>query len=55
VVLAAAVLVTDALSNGYSNYVLSTADGVTVGRVAVVVIGALAVATVVAAPRLWRR
>jgi hypothetical protein len=55
VLLAAAVLVCDALANAYSNYVLSPGSGITLGRAAVVVIAALAVAMVAAAPRLWRR
>jgi hypothetical protein len=51
--LASVVLVTDALANGYANFVLSTDPGVTIGRVAVAIVGVLAISLIAAMPRLW--
>lgn len=51
--LACAVLVTDAAANGYANYVLDDAGGLTVGRVGQAVISVLALASALAAARLW--
>ncbi|RKR86152.1 hypothetical protein BDK92_0374 [Micromonospora pisi] len=55
--LGCAVLVTDAVANGYANYVLDPAVGVTVGRIGQAVITVLAVVLVVLTPRLrpWLR
>ena len=47
------VLVTDAAANGYANYVIDASAGLTAGRVGHGVISMLALALVVAAPRLW--
>ncbi|MEV5694609.1 hypothetical protein [Micromonospora globbae] len=52
-VLACAVLVTDAAANAYANYALDPAPGVTPGRVGQAVITLLALALVGAAP--WLR
>lgn len=52
-VLGCAVLVTDAVANGYANYVIDAASGLTAGRVGQAVISVLAVALVTTAPRLW--
>ncbi len=52
-VLGCAVLVTDAVANGYANYVTDTASGLTAGRVGQAVISVLAVALLTTAPRLW--
>ena len=46
------VLVTDAAANGYANYVIDASAGLTVGRVGHAVISVLALALVVAAPRM---
>lgn len=46
------VLVSDAVANGYANYVLDAAPGITLGRIGQAVITALAVALVAAAPRV---
>ena len=46
------VLVTDALANGYANYVVDRAGGVTPGRVGQAVITALAVALLLAGSKL---
>jgi len=54
VVLAVAVLVSDAAANGWANYVLDPASGVTVGRVGQAGITVLAVAVCATTPRLWR-
>ncbi len=54
VVLAVAVLVTDAAANAWANYALDPAAGVTAGRVGQAVITVLAVALLVATPVLWR-
>ena len=54
VVLAVAVLVTDALANGWANYALDPAGGVTAGRVGQAVVTALALTLAVTAPRMWR-
>jgi uncharacterized membrane protein YvlD (DUF360 family) len=53
-VLGAFILITDALANGYANYVVDAAGGVTPGRIGQAVISALAVALVVALPRTLR-
>lgn len=50
--LGCAVLVTDAVANGYANYVLDSAPGITLGRIGQAFITALAVALVAAAPRV---
>ena len=54
VVLAVAVLVSDAAANAYANYGLDPSSGVTTGRVVQALVTVLAVAMVVVAPRLWR-
>jgi hypothetical protein len=54
VVLAVAVLVTDALANGWWNYALDPAGGVTAGRVGQAVITALALVVTVLAVPMWR-
>ncbi len=54
VVLAVAVLVSDAIANGWANYVLDPAVGVTVGRVGQAVITMLAIAACAFGPQLWR-
>ncbi|MGC4839544.1 hypothetical protein ACLQ3D_34060 [Micromonospora vinacea] len=51
-VLGCAVLVTDAAANGYANYVLDPAGGVTPGRIGQAVITALAVGLVALSPWL---
>lgn len=51
-VLACAVLVTDAAANGYANYVLDQDPGMTVGRAAQAVITVLAAALVAWSPRI---
>ncbi|MEV6373722.1 hypothetical protein [Micromonospora musae] len=50
--LGCAVLASDAAANGYANYVLETAPGVTPGRIGQAVITALAVALIAVAPRV---
>ena len=55
IVLAALVAGTDALLNAYANLVLVPPDQATTGLVGAGVVGALAVATVLAAPWLWPR
>ena len=45
------VLASDAVANGYANYVLDTAPGVTLGRIGQAIITALAVALIASAPR----
>jgi hypothetical protein len=56
-ILGCAVLVSDAAANAYANYVLDPAPGITAGRVGQAVITVLAVALVIAAPRVrpWLR
>lgn len=54
VVLAVVVLVTDAVANGYANYALDPAVGITPGRVGQAVITVLALAALALAPSLWR-
>ncbi|WP_299957588.1 hypothetical protein [uncultured Modestobacter sp.] len=54
VVLAVAVLVTDAAANGWANHVVDTSAGITVGRVGQAVITGLAVAALAWAPAAWR-
>lgn len=54
VVLAVAVLVSDAAANGWANYVLDPASGVTVRHVGHGVVSAIAIAVCAATPRLWR-
>lgn len=51
-VLGCVVLATDAMANGYANYVLDGTEGVTAGRIGQAVVAVLAVALVVAAPRI---
>ena len=46
-------LVSDAVANGYANYVIDAASGLTAGRVGQAVISVLAVALLTTAPRLW--
>lgn len=53
VALAVTVLVTDAAANGWANYVLDTAGGVTVGRVGQAFIAVLTIGACAAAPHLW--
>ena len=53
-VLALVVLVSDAVANAWANYVLEDAEGVTLGRIGSAVVAALALASVLLAPRLWR-
>ena len=54
VVLAVVVLVSDAAANGFANYVLDHAVGLTAGRVGHTVITMLAIGVCAAAPQLWR-
>lgn len=54
VVLAATVLVSDAVANGWANYALDDSVGVTTGRVGDAVTTVLADALVIAQPRLLR-
>ncbi len=54
VVLAVAVLVSDAAANGWANYALDPASGVTPGRVGQAVITLLALALLAVTPLLWR-
>lgn len=54
VVLATAVLISDAAANGWANYALDDTAGITTGRVGQAVITVLAIALVIALPRLWR-
>lgn len=54
VVLAVVVLGSDAAANGFANYVLDRAVGVTAGRVGHTVIMMLAIGVCAAASRLWR-
>ncbi|MEU8264730.1 hypothetical protein AB0C02_29440 [Micromonospora sp. NPDC048999] len=49
--LGCAVLASDAAANGYANYMLDTAPGITPGRIGQAVVTALAVALIAAAPR----
>lgn len=44
------VLASDAMANGYANYVLDTAPGITPGRIGQAIITALAVALIASAP-----
>ncbi len=53
VVLALAVLVSDAAANGVANYLLDPAMGVTAGRIGHAVVTMLAIGACAAAPRLW--
>ncbi|PZG16931.1 hypothetical protein C1I95_16525 [Micromonospora craterilacus] len=50
--LGCAILVTDAAANGYANYVLDPSPGITPGRIGQSVITLLAVALIVATPRI---
>lgn len=52
-VLACLVLVTDAAANGYANYALDAAIGITPGRIGQTVIKILALALTSAGPCLW--
>ena len=52
-VLGCAVLLSDAVANGYANYVTDAAAGLTAGRVGQAVITVLAVALLTTTPRLW--
>ncbi len=54
VVLAVMVLGSDAFANGWANYVLDPAGGVTVGRVGQAVITMLAISTCAFGLHLWR-
>lgn len=53
IVLAVAVLATDAAANGYANFILDQAAGFSVGRAAVVVVAGLAAALLASVRRLW--
>ncbi|MGR7025524.1 hypothetical protein [Geodermatophilus sp. URMC 62] len=53
-VLAVAVLVSDAAANAWANYALDPAAGGTAGRVGQAVVTLLAVALLAATPLLWR-
>ena len=50
--LACAILLTDASANGYANYFLDDASGVTAGRVGQAIITVLALGLLAVAPRL---
>jgi hypothetical protein len=50
--LGCAVFGSDAAANGYANYVLDTAPGITPGRIGQAVLTALAVALIATAPRV---
>lgn len=52
-VLGCAVLLTDAVANGYADHVVDGASGLTAGRVGHAVITVLAVTLLAAVPRLW--
>jgi len=52
-VLACAVLVSDAAANGYAHYVVDASVGVTAGRVGHGVITLMALALLLVTPRLW--
>jgi len=54
VVLAGAVLVTDALANGWANYALDPATGLTAGRVGQAVTSLLALVALGMTRRLWQ-
>ena len=54
VVLAVAVLVSDAVANGWANHALDPADGLTAGRVGHGLVTLVAVGLLVATPGLWR-
>lgn len=54
VALAVVVLVSDAVANGFANYALDHAVGMTAGRSGHAAITLLAVGACAAAPRLWR-
>lgn len=54
VVLSVTVFVTDAAANGWANYALDDTAGVTTGRVGQAAITMLALALLLAVPRLWR-
>jgi hypothetical protein len=54
VVLAVALLITDALANGWANYALDPAGGVTAGRMGQAVITALALLVTALAVPMWR-
>ncbi|WP_193616510.1 hypothetical protein [Goekera deserti] len=51
--LACAVLVTDAAANGYATYAVDATAGLTLGRVGQAVITLLTLALLAATPRLW--
>ena len=53
VVLAVVVLVSDAAANGFANYVLDHAVGLTAGRVGHTVLTMIAIGVCAAAPQLW--
>ena len=54
VVVAVVVLVSDALANGWTNYIRDPASGVTAGRVGHGVVTLLALGLLVMTPALWR-
>ena len=54
VVLAVAVLVTDAAANAWADHVVDDVGGLTAGRVGLAVITLLALVLVLTAPRLWQ-
>ncbi len=53
-ILGAVVLVTDALANGYANYVVDTSGGITAGRIGQAVITLLALGLVLVLPKALR-
>lgn len=52
--LGSAVLVTDALANGYAVYIVNPEDAMTPARIGQALVTALAVGMVLASVRLWR-
>ncbi len=54
VVLAAAILVSNAVANGWAKYALDTSGGITAGRFGHAVITLLALSICVLVPQLWR-
>ncbi|MEH3075668.1 MAG: hypothetical protein PGN11_03175 [Quadrisphaera sp.] len=54
VLLAVAVLVTDAVANGLANYAFDQTAGLTAGRLGQAVITLIAVGSLAATPSLWR-
>ena len=54
VALATAVIVSDALANGWANYALDSSVGITAGRIGHAVITLIAIGICTATRRLWR-